>query len=49
MLLNRKYRKKYQKNLPADTKLFILVMKVVAPVSLLFIFAIGADVYKLLH
>ncbi len=44
----KKYRQKYAQQRGVDTELLVFAFKVVGPVALFFMAAIGLDVYSLL-
>ncbi len=45
----KKYREKYAKPRPFETELVVFAAKVLGPVALFFIAAIGLDVYSLIQ
>ena len=47
--LPKKYRNKYNKKLRWDEEVLHFAVKVIGSAALFFLFAIGADAYKMFH
>lgn len=47
--LPKKYRKKYKKKLGWDEELVIFVVKIFGSTVLVFLFAAGVDIYRVMH
>ena len=45
----KKYRHKYAKPMPFETEIVTFALKVIGPVALFFVAAIGLDVYSLIR